>query len=1004
MAAPTIGEMLKYANLQIATEALYDFRAKERPNQVPGDITSLTGHFSGVINPAWLTLGNEHASRFTPTEAEKFVQEWEVVDHLSNTSTGFSGTLFKNKNTSELVLSIRSTEFLDDLVRDCVATNGLEIKTFGWAFGQIADMEAWYDQLKASGKLPAGARFDVTGYSLGAHLATAFNLLHQSELNGGQVITFNGAGVGQLRGDATLAGVIDRFNQLRNSPSDIAALITDDRLRAVYLTLSARIKDGEPVMPGDFALLDSLIPDAFGSEALQQQFQDEKALIRSALDRIQNIQSQVARIELRQVTDSQDGAPAAIPHAHIEQENFDYQMAVLIVQEDTLSKSAATGVYNAYFDNKSLGTPFLGNQFDIVGRETTTHATAMVANSQWHHGTNIDVFIEDQPLLRGIFTIFDIQTYWDTGALVPINEYSRNDFGDTHSIVLIVDSLNVQNLLKTLVPEATQGEIETLFKAASATQADSATGTQGKAEGDVLENVLDGLSRVFLASDPLTRSDKAKNSDDLLTGNTWADADHRERFYNSLDAVAGIIASAGLAGKLTLSLPDTALATAARTDFAAFLTLLTGSPVALKSAAGQEDAVAAALSGAWSDVEGINVYADWQADQALTLAQRTPERLHYTDQYLADRTAYLTWMRTGNLANLPEIAGKTIIDGRQYGYQGVRNWEFTNLDVQPSLTRTYFVQGSIIGGTSKVLFGTLGAETGPAALTGALGDDHLYGLLGNDSLDGGKGADWLEGNQGNDSLTGGEGADTLLGGVGDDLLEAGKGHDSLSGGLGDDTYLISSGDGWDWIEDKDGAGHLEMYGVRLGQGLTYKAPNVWQQQDAASGKTFTYSLYAGSESGETFQILAIQGSTGGVWIKRWQDGQLGITLPGAPDPQVRPALDSSGSQLATAWYEPKHTVTDNLSQGIGETRAQGDHGEALGHGSLVGNDFDNRLESGGGNDILKGQGGRDTLLGKGGDDTLEGGDADDALSGGDGDDNLYGDTEAGNDGLWSRAA
>ena len=84
---------------------------------------------------------------------------------------------------------------------------------------------------------------------------------------------------------------------------------------------------------------------------------------------------------------------------------------------------------------------------------------------------------------------------------------------------------------------------------------------------------------------------------------------------------------------------------------------------------------------------------------------------------------------------------------------------------------------------------------------------------------------------------------------------------------------------------------------------------------------------------------------------------------------MRPALDSSGSQLATAWYEPKHTVTDNLSQGIGETRAQGDHGEALGHGSLVGNDFDNRLESGGGNDILKGQGGRDTLLGKGGDDS-----------------------------------
>lgn len=73
MPVPTVTDMLKFANLQMAAEALYTFRAKLTPNQSPGDIGSATGHYNGAIDPAWLTLGNEHASRFTPTEAAKFV-------------------------------------------------------------------------------------------------------------------------------------------------------------------------------------------------------------------------------------------------------------------------------------------------------------------------------------------------------------------------------------------------------------------------------------------------------------------------------------------------------------------------------------------------------------------------------------------------------------------------------------------------------------------------------------------------------------------------------------------------------------------------------------------------------------------------------------------------------------------------------------------------------------------------------------------------------------------
>ena len=56
-------------------------------------------------------------------------------------------------------MSFRITEFLDDNARDNMATNTMELKEFGWAFGQIADMEKWY----ADTKNPLRRLFERTG-------------------------------------------------------------------------------------------------------------------------------------------------------------------------------------------------------------------------------------------------------------------------------------------------------------------------------------------------------------------------------------------------------------------------------------------------------------------------------------------------------------------------------------------------------------------------------------------------------------------------------------------------------------------------------------------------------------------------------------------------------------------------------------------------------------------------------------------------------------------------
>lgn len=104
MTTPTIADYLKYANLQMAAEAFL--------------VDNEGGTLSGNELKAALIEGNLHASFFTESEATKFNNEWQVLAQCPNTTTGFSGTLFKNRTTGELVMSFRSTEFIDDATCD----------------------------------------------------------------------------------------------------------------------------------------------------------------------------------------------------------------------------------------------------------------------------------------------------------------------------------------------------------------------------------------------------------------------------------------------------------------------------------------------------------------------------------------------------------------------------------------------------------------------------------------------------------------------------------------------------------------------------------------------------------------------------------------------------------------------------------------------------------------------------------------------------------------------
>ncbi len=127
-------------------------------------------------------------------------------DILAN--TGLSATLIRKLDasgspTNSYTLSIRSTEFRDwdeggDAERDKWPTDGFGIAVDGFALAQLSALEKYFQWLKDDHKLPDGAQVDVTGYSLGGHLATVFTEMHRGDqgIHLGQTVAFNAPGRG----------------------------------------------------------------------------------------------------------------------------------------------------------------------------------------------------------------------------------------------------------------------------------------------------------------------------------------------------------------------------------------------------------------------------------------------------------------------------------------------------------------------------------------------------------------------------------------------------------------------------------------------------------------------------------------------------------------------------------------------------------------------------------------------------------------------------------------
>ncbi len=129
-------------------------------------------------------------------------------------------------------------------------------------------------------------------------------------------------------------------------------------------------------------------------------------------------------------------------------------------------------------------------------------------------------------------------------------------------------------------------------------------------------------------------------------------------------------------------------------DFSAFLSLYNLSPVYLKASGISQNDLNALLGSINSDL-----YSQWQSDNALTAEQRAGGKAYFSDQYLHDRAAMLSWQILANQADSSTV--------------GTDDWIFIDAATNGRVTNRNLNSTTV---AHQVYFGDSGANS-----------DNLYG-------------------------------------------------------------------------------------------------------------------------------------------------------------------------------------------------------------------------------------------------------------------------------------
>jgi Ca2+-binding RTX toxin-like protein len=233
MAGSNIQSLASMVNLQVASEAFW--------KQLPTEGTEIL-----------LRRGNRNNSNSPETIIGQFLgvaPRYKLIAHQDLTlnadltvagvqdKSGFSASVFLDTTTGQYTLSIRSTEFATNIRDPGDVDADVDIGAYGWAFAQVQSLESFWASLlsgsAANGTnattissasdlaqfrvaVTGGTQVNVTGYSLGANVATAFTELHRNQVQ--HTYLFNGAGTGTTLGGRSFTDVWARYQQVYANP------------------------------------------------------------------------------------------------------------------------------------------------------------------------------------------------------------------------------------------------------------------------------------------------------------------------------------------------------------------------------------------------------------------------------------------------------------------------------------------------------------------------------------------------------------------------------------------------------------------------------------------------------------------------------------------------------------------------------------------------------------------------------------------------------------------
>jgi len=1038
------------------------------------------------------------AAGWSDIQATEFLTHYRVISQQPNTATGYSATLFERLGdggtpTGQYVFAQRGTEPTAQVGLDLAVDVG-DLVADGLAWSQIVDMYNYWKELTtpagqsyqmaslvesflppASGgfivdnspfvpgtkywqiqltnasapagpKVPAGAALDVTGHSLGGHLASAFTRLFDGAAS--QAYTINGAGysilgssnlqyvfsqlggtsgftapsVQNLRGSAGPDIVTQNAGLVQAGASDQmfieqGGLFTDNLVlstiavfghSATQLTDSAAVYDLLIRLDADAA---TRSPSQYLPKLLDI-FEAGSNTKATSLEEVVRTLAKTFGVDSSAIATNDREAL----HARIKliRDDVDFQSVAGMLQIRSQSfdvKAAARNDFGALVALLDL------SPFSVTGKDAASKAAL---DSMWSSLRAADYAAWTVDKSSAMPVTFTDNWYTDRAAMLSLL-ITRNQT-DSGQEVLVGGKPVVYN-------DITSGI--TFERGLASNSVEKVQVIFGSSGADAALNGLSKDDHLYGGAGADTLNGQGGN--DYLEGGAGLDTYQFTDTFGSdtivdADGLGQIkIGTATLTGgkKLGAGTWESADKTILYTQIGTNLVISTRPGNTGNTASGS-----ITIKNFTSGQLGLNLDELAAPDAPAPIAQTI---FNLTDD--AGRTGYAQANTIASTANLRvENAAEAINVGsatnpawRSYRY--VRSG--SGADV---------IEGGTSNAVSNVLYNAGAGDdrlyantTVSLAAAIARGDDPSTVSIDSSHyvLDGGAGADHIIGSDARDVLFGGAGDDTLVGGAGGDIIIA----DGNSGGLLDGASASATDplivDGAASTVGNTASLRINHTGLLLGQtvpdstgrSLTFEADAGTQYQNPLYSADYTAL--------QNLNDTDIRGQGYSMDATSWAGVSYGGVL--SADQSVGQHTTYQGSSAIGALSTNKETGNDVIFAGAGDDVVNAGAGNDIviagdGNDNVAGYEGEDYITGGAGNDVLLGdsfvmgagagfsatpnidlysakllvngytldasQHGRDMIDGGSGDDQIDGGGKDDTLYGGDGNDLICGDDSA----------